>query len=232
MNKRPTLLKKVEDQRKNQENIDNLAVTISTLMGANVVHKTNFDKVNKEKQELLNKIKDIEKLRIQLIHSECKLQAFVHYHSQWKPTTKNIEKRLSKLKKENLYLEFKEYPKDIAENLKEAYNCYINSLSMACYIMILRTIEITVGLIYEQKNPTQYDSKGKPIFISASQKLNWVKANKIIGGADYTLAKAFIEARNDSVHELFIPTEKQLLSAFESIISLVNKLKPNVLKTL
>ncbi len=230
MNKKNNILKSIEEQRKNQETTDNLALALSALMGANVVRKTDFDKVNKEKQELLNEVKDIEKLRVQLIYTECKLQSFVHYHSQWKPTTRNIEKKLSKLKREKLYIEFNDYPKDIAENLKEAYNCYINGLSMACYIMILRTIEITVNLVYEQENPSKYDNNGKPIFISASQKLNWVKTNKMIGGADYTLAKAFIEARNDSVHELFVPTDKQLLSAFESVISLVNKLKSNVHK--
>ncbi|MDF1674968.1 MAG: hypothetical protein P1U44_04555 [Vicingaceae bacterium] len=199
-------------------------------MGANVIRKTEFDKVNNEKQVLLNKTKDIEKIRIKLLYTECKLQAFIQYHRQWKPTTRNFQNRLSKLKKENLYISFTNYPSDIADNLKEAYNCYINGLPMACYIMILRTIEITANLIYEQSNPIQFNNKGKPIFIPALQKLNWVKTNKMIGGADYTLAKAFIEARNDSVHEIFTPTEKQLMSAFEAVINLVLKLQINIKK--
>lgn len=217
-----------DEQKNKQENADNLAVAFSALMGANVVRKSDFDKVNKEKQVLLKKAKDIEKIRLKLLYTECKLQAFVQYHSQWKPTTRNFEKRLLKLKSENLYLTFTDFPSDIADNLKEAYNCYVNGLSMACYIMILRTIEITVNLIYEQNNPQKFDNKGKPVFTPALQKLNWVKTSKMIGGADYTLAKAFIEARNDSVHELFIPTEKQLLSAFETVINLVSKLRKNI----
>lgn len=217
-----------EERRKELESTENLAISLSALMGVHVVRKTDFDKVNKEKKELLKKAKDIDKISLKLLYTECKLQAFVRYHSQWKPKTRNIEKKLRKLKTENLYITFSDYPSDIADNLKEAYNCYISGLSMACYIMILRTIEITVNLIYEQDNPPQFDNKGKQSFIPAIQKLNWVKTNKMIGGADYTLAKAFIEARNDSIHELFIPTEKQLLSAFETVINLVSKLKTNI----
>lgn len=227
MDKNSIYKKNIETQKK-QDNADSLAVAFGALMGANIVRKTEFDQVNREKQILLKKVKDIEKLRDKLIYTECKLQSFVQYHSQWKPTTRNFEKRLNKLKSENVYQPFDNFPNDIAENLKEAYNCYINGLSMACYIMILRTIEITVNLIYEQKFPQKLDGKGKPIFTPALQKLNWVKSEKMIGGADYTMAKAFIEARNDSVHELFVPTEKQLLSAFETVINLVTNLKQNI----
>lgn len=218
----------IEEQKSKQETADNLAIALSAIMGANVVRKVDFDKVNKEKQSLLKKAKDIEKLRIKLWYTECKLQAFVQYHSQWKPTTRNFERKLIKLRKENLYIPFEKFPEDIADNLKEAYNCYLNGLSMACYIMILRTIEITVNIIFEQSNPTKFDNKGKIVFIPALQKLNWARSNKMIGGADYTLAKAFIEARNDSVHEIFVPSEKQLFSAFETVIDLVSKLKINI----
>jgi len=126
-----------------------------------------------------------------------------------------------------VYVDFTNYPKDIAENLKEAYNCYVNGLPIACYIMILRTIEITVSLIYSQHHKQEFDKKGKPVFLSAIQKLNWVKNEKMIGGAEYTVAKGFIEARNDSVHDLFEPTDKQMLSSFETVINLVNNLKAN-----
>lgn len=128
-----------DEQKKKQESADNLAVALSALMGANVVRKTDYDKVNNEKQVLLNKVNDIERIKLKLLYTECKLQAFIQYHSQWKPTTRNFEKRLRKLKNENLYLTFTDFPPDIADNLKEAYNCYVNGLSMACYIMILRT---------------------------------------------------------------------------------------------
>ena len=215
-------------QKQKQENADNLAVSLSLLMGANVVKKAEFDKINFEKQQLLKKVKDIELLREKLFFTECKLQGFVRYHQQWKPTTRKFVNRLEKLKFENVYIEFSDYPNDIAENLKEAYNCFVNGLTMACYIMILRTIEITANLIFEQNNEPKYDTKGKQIFVPALQKLNWVRSNKMIAGADYTLAKAFIEARNDSVHEIFVPTEKQLMSAFETVINLVSKLKNNI----
>jgi len=218
----------MDEERKKQENAESLALAFSALLGANVVRKSDFDKVNIEKQALLNKSNDIDKLRIKLLITECKLQAFIRYHSQWKPTTRKFNKKLKKLKSEKLYLDFAEYSTDISKNLKEAYNCYINGLSMACYIMILRTIEMAVSQIYEIHNPHQVDKHGKPIFIPASQKLNWVKTNKMIHGADYTIAKAFIEARNESIHELFIPTEKQILSAFETVITLISKLKDNI----
>ena len=221
-------LKKIQDDRQKQKNADNIGVALSALVGAKVVKKDDFDKINLEKKQLLDKVQDIEKIKMELLHSQCKFYAFKEYHSQWKPTTRNFEKRLSKLKSENLYLTFNDYPKDIAENLKEAYNCYINGLSMSCYIMILRTIEITVSLIYEQHNIKEYKTNGQPKFIPASIKLNWVKNENMIGGADYTLAKAFIEARNDSVHELFIPTEKQLLSAFETVLNLIDKLRVEI----
>lgn len=213
---------------KKQEDADTLAVALSALMGANVVKRSDYDRINKEKQELLNTAKDIEKIKLKLAYTECKLMAFVQYHSKWKPTTKKFERRLKKLNEEKLYVNFSDFPKDISENLKEAYNCYMNGLSMACYIMTLRTIEITVNMLYEKHNPTQLDKNGKPIFTPALQKLNWVKANKMIGGADYTMAKAFIEARNDSVHDIFIPSDKQILSAFETVITLVSNLNANI----
>jgi len=219
-------LQKIKEDKQKQKNADNLAVSLSLLVGAKVVKKDDFDKINNEKKLLLDKVKDIEKLKMELLKAQCKFYAFQEYHSQWKPTTRKFEKRLSKLKSEKLYLSFNDYPKDISDNLKEAYNCYINGLPMACYIMILRTIEITVSLIYARNNETEFKTNGEPKFISATFKLNWVKNQKMIGGADYNLAKSFIiETRNDSVHQIFTPTEKQLLSAFETVLSLTEKLK-------
>jgi hypothetical protein len=224
-------MSRVTLKKDEQETADNLAVALGAILGANIVSKTEYDKVNLEKQTLLNKAKDIDKLRVKLFQTSCKLHAFIRYHKQWKPTTRKFENRLKKLHKEKLYLEFNDYPQDIAYNLREAYNCYLNGLSVACYIMILRAIEISVNLIYEESNPTQFNKDGKPVFVPMLHKLNWVKTQKMIGGADYTQAKAFIEARNDSVHELYIPTEKQLMSAFETVINLVQKLKTNFSKT-
>ena len=215
-------------QKISQEDTDKLAVGLSSLFGANVVPKSEYDKINKEKQNLLNQTKDLNKIRLELLKTQCKLLGFVGYHSKWKLTTKNFERRLDKLYKEKVYVDFTDFPNDVSENLKEAYKCYCNGLSMACYIMILRTIEIIVTLIYDQNNEQQFDKNGKPIFTNASVKLNWVKTKKMIGGADYQVAKSFIEARNDSIHELYVPTDKQILSAFETVITLTKNLKKNL----
>ncbi len=218
----------MKKQDSNQIVTDLVAVGLSKLLGANVVPLGLYDEINKEKQLALARSNDIDKIRIKLIKTECKLQAFVRYHKQWKSTTRKFEQRLKKLQDEELYIDYSNYPKDIAENLKEAYNCYVNGLSIASYIMILRTIELIVALIYSQHHKTQLNKKGKPVFIQAIVKLNWVKDQKMIGGAEYNVAKGFIETRNDSVHELYKPTEKQMLSAFETVINLVEKLKTNV----
>lgn len=221
----------VKQRTKEEQNrLDNLASGLSLIMGARVVPGDQFDKLNEQNQKLLHQSKDLTKVKLKLFFTQCKLLAFVKYHSKWKPTTRKIEKRLQNLYKENLYIDFSIFPIEISENLKEAYNCYVNDLKMACYIMVLRTIEITVNLIYNQHNPIQYDKNGKPYFIPALQKLNWVKLKKMIGGADYTVAKAFIEARNDSVHEIFVPTERQLISSFETVLTLVGQLKRNIKK--
>ncbi len=212
------------EEKNKQETVDSLAIALSSLVGARVVSKVRFDEINKEKQNLLTQIKDIDRLKERLIYTECKLQKFVEYHSQWKPTTKKFEKRLQTLKKEKLYIEFSEYPEQVSKNLKEAYQCYLNGLFVACYIMTLRTIELIVNLIYEEYNPGKINDKGKIEFIPAITKLNWVKNKKMIGGADFILAKSFIEARNECVHEIFVPTDKQIISAFETVIILVSKL--------
>lgn len=200
-----------------------LAVGLGALLGIKVVAKSDYDKLNQENKKLLSQTKDIDNIKVKLINTTCKLISFAGYHRQWKPKTRNIEKRLKKLKQEKLFIDFTNFPTDIEENLKEAYNCYINGQSMACYIMTLRTIEIIVNIIYEQNNPVQINN-GKPVFIPVSTKLNWVKTNKMVGGADFSIAKGIIEARNESVHDIFTPTEKQLLSAFETVINLVTKL--------
>lgn len=228
MNQQINDWKKNQEERQKKENAEIVAVGLSALMGVNVVRKTDYDKINSEKQDLLNKVKDIDKIKFKLLTTECKLFAFIQYHSKWKSTTRNFEKRFKKLNDEKVYVSFSDYPDEIADNLKEAYNCYINGLSMSCYIMILRTIEISVAIIYDRNNEQQLDSNGRLKFVPILNKLNWVQANKMIGGADFKVAKAFIEARNESVHEVYVPTEKQILAAFETVIKLINKLKSDI----
>jgi len=216
-------MKTVEQVR--QENAENMLVALSSLMGANIVRKSEFDKVNKEKEMLLKNVKDIDELKTKLLYAQCKLVSFVQYHSQWKPTTRSVERRFSKLQSEGLYVETSQYPLEICENLKEAYNCYINDLKIACYIMILRTIEIAVNIIYDNNNQKQFDAKGREVFVPAIIKLNWIKSNKIIGGMSFNLAKSFIESRNEAVHDLFVPEDLELRSTFKGVIKLVEQLK-------
>lgn len=221
---------KKQRTKEEQKQLDDFATSLSLIMGARVIPKDQYDSLNAQNQKLLERTKSLDKVKLKLLYTECKLQAFINYHSKWKPTTRQIERRLKKLRSEKLFIDFSDFPDDISDNLREAYNCYVNGLTMACYIMVLRTIEITVNIIFQQHNPKKFDKQGKPVFVPAVQKLNWVKHNKMIGGADYTLAKAFIEARNDSVHDIFVPTERQLMSAFETVLTLIGHLKKNIKK--
>lgn len=83
-----------QEEKQKKENAEIVAVGLSALMGVNVVRKTDYDKINSEKQDLLNKVKDIDKIKFKLLTTECKLFAFIQYHSKWKSTTRNFEKRL------------------------------------------------------------------------------------------------------------------------------------------
>jgi hypothetical protein len=219
---------KLVNTKLDQESADSIAIALSTLFGAKVVSKSEFDKINHEKQKLLKHTEDIQALRVQLIRTECKLRLFVQYHKKWKHTTKSFEQKLVKLNKEKLLIDFQKYPDSISENLSEAYKCYTNGLYIACYMMTLRTIELIATLIYDEHNPPRIDENEKNNFIPASKKLNWVKKVGMIGGADYILAKSFIEARNDVIHEVFVPSELQILSAFETVIKLTNKLNLSI----
>ncbi len=209
-----------------QQKINDLFATgLSKLFGANVVSQTEYDRVIEENRKASIELKNISDLRLKLLKTQCKLLGFASYHRKWKPTTRRFERRLKKLQKEKLFIDFSKFPRDIAVNLKEAYQCYLNGLYISCYIMILRTIEISVAILYSKNHEKEYDKNGKEKFIPVLQKLNWISNEKIIGGADFTIAKGFIEARNESMHNIYSPTDKQVLSAFEMVIKLIEKLK-------
>lgn len=210
-----------KNENTNQEIKDVLAIALSAILGSQVVKKSDYDAINLENKKLLDEISDIDKLRPLITKQYCQLIGYRKYHSQWKPTTRNFEARLKKLKKLKLYVDFNEYPEEISANLQEAYNCYLNGVMIAGYIMILRTIEIAIGKIYDKSNEEKFDKDNKKIFVPAIKKLNWAKSNKLIGGHDYRIAKSFIETRNDTVHEIYKPTDLQILSSLEAVIKLL-----------
>jgi hypothetical protein len=63
MNQQFKNLKNIKEERQKKENAEIVAIGLSALMGAHVVRKTDYDKINSEKQDLLNKIKDIDKIK-------------------------------------------------------------------------------------------------------------------------------------------------------------------------
>lgn len=107
--------------------------------------------------------------------------------------------------------------------MEEAYKCYINGQEIAAYIMILRTVELTINELYDTaQNPTK-------VFIPAKKKLEWVNKNYLLG-AEYAIMKGYIEGRNEVIHNIHKPTEKQMMAAFETVNILVRyliDLKPN-----
>lgn len=207
-----------------QDQADTIAALASAVFGARVVPKGHFDQLNAQNEALVKKISDYQELQIQVVKSECKAQGFMDYHRKWKPMTRGVQKRGERLKKEKLIIEFEEFPDVIKENLKEAYACYLNGLQMASYLMILRTLELTVGMLYDAANPKGIRPSGKQEFISASVKLNWVNSKGLIKGTSYTFAKGIIEARNEAIHDLYVPDDLELLSTFKKVIELCKKL--------
>lgn len=99
---------------------------------------------------------------------------------------------------------------------------------MACYIMVLRTIEITASHIYDRQNPPILDKNNREVHVPAIIKLNWINSQKLIRGSDFKQAKAFIEARNEGVHEVYVPEEIELMSVFNTVIRLVLQLKEHI----
>ena len=167
------------------------------------------------------------KQALELCVTRAYLEAFMKYHRKWKPTTRRFENRRKKLQKEGLLVDTTKLPASVGANLREAYSCYANDTCMACYILLLRSIELVASDIYDAHHPAERDASGKVKRIPVMQKLFWLRDTKRIGGADFTVARGFIEARNDSVHDVFVPTDRQLMSAFETVVNLVYKLQPD-----
>lgn len=193
------------------------AVGLSAIFGVAVVDKRQYDKINKEKEKLLKQVKDIDDLRIKMMKMSCKLQAFVDYHAKWKPHTRHIESRIDMLYKKDYVADFEQYPEHIEAHLKEAYNCYAQSLWLSCYGMILRVVEGIISEAYERRNcDTQTNT---------FQKLEWLKEKKHLKGIDYTNAKFMLETQKNHAHEILAPTELQIFLGFETIKKLLKTIK-------
>jgi hypothetical protein len=220
MNKGLQPIKKIQSTRttEQQKQINNLAIALGQLFGAEIAPKETVDKLSKEKTLLLKKTKDLEKAKDALMSYYCKFLSFLQYHSKWKPTTRQIEKRTKKLLKEKLFIRYNNVPIDIKENLEESYKCFIHGQEISCYLMLLRTVEITINHIYD---PIQNPNKE---FIPAKRKLDWISKNGLLSGADYFVMKGFIEGRNEAIHTVYKPTEKQLFSAMETVVNLIKTL--------
>lgn len=217
------LQNKFEQQQKND-----VVAALSQLFGAKVVSQDHFDKINKERERLLKETEEYEKLQRQLTGYYCKFLSFKNYHSKWKPTTREIEKRTNKLAIEKLIINFDGIPQNIMENIGEAYKCYIHGQEIAAYLMILRTVELTINELYD---PSQNPNKD---FIPVKKKLEWVNKNFSLG-AEYPVMKGYIEGRNEVIHNIHKPTEKQMMAAFETVNKLVEsliKLKLNPKQTI
>lgn len=206
------------NQKSEQEHKDDLATSLSQLFGAQVVPKTHFDELNKEKNRLLEESQEAEKLKNELLGYYCKFLSFKEYHSKWKPITRKFEKRTKKLAEEGVMIDFSSLSKDISKNIKEAYKCYINSQNIAAYIMILRTVELAINEIYDSTQNT--DKK----FIPAKTKLEWINKNYSLG-AEFQIMRSYIDGRNDVIHNLYEPSPIEILAAFETVKVILNKLQ-------
>lgn len=207
------------DLNKEQQNKNQLGVSLSSLFGAEVVGKHEYDKMNEERKQLLKENEEIPELQSEVIKYYCYFLGFKNYHSKWKPTTRQIEERTSLLINEKLMLDFDqlELPENIRENVTEAYKCYIHNQEIAAYIMILRSVELAIHYLFdESQNP---ENKHIPI----KQKLDWVNRNYKLG-AEYHIMKGYLSARNEAIHDIHKPTERGLLAAFETINHLVELL--------
>lgn len=213
-------------KKQNNELKESFASLLGLLVGAPVIPAHQYAKTveiqNKQKKE----IEDLEQVNIRFLRTICRLLPFLDYRQKWKVLTKSIEQRTKKLKQNNLHEIPEGLSPEMKKNISEAFQCYILNLKMASYIMILRSIEIGVNELYDKSNPPEFnESKGKYKFVNTSIKLNWIEKQKILRGADYRIAKSFIEGRNEAVHEIFEPTDLQIFSAIELVIRLIKKMK-------
>jgi hypothetical protein len=210
-------------QEFDQVQLDSLAIGLSQIFGAKVVRQEEYEKLSKTKNELDAKSKESDVQNFTLLINNLKLdsyfKAFKEYHTKWKPITRKIEKRSTQLAREKLLINLDEesYPLDVRKNLREAYNCYGSGLNMACYIMILRSTELMINHIYKK-----YEKEDEK-YVSASTKFKYLKRKGVFDGADSFVLKAFIEARNQVIHEVYEPTDRKILSAFETVIDLLDK---------
>jgi hypothetical protein len=212
-----------------QDHRNEVATALSQLFGAKVVPQKEFEESERKNAELLEKVKSSEK-KLSEIYPDylkyyCLYLGYKKYHAKWKPFTRKIERKTNKLSREKLLFDFegKSYPEDVIINIKEAYNCYINGLNISCYVMLLRTIEISANHIYDPiMNPDK-------TFVPAKAKLDWLKKNKYVSGADYFIMKGIIDGRNEAIHEVFNPTEKQMMSVFETVLDLIQKINKRLI---
>lgn len=207
---------------------ENLVSLLGLLVGVEVVparEHANTIKANNQLEKDINSLNEINDRYLKLI---CRLLPYVDYRGKWKILTKSIEQRTKKLKQHKLDKIPENISPEMRKNLSEAFQCYILNLRMASYIMILRSIEIGVNELYDKHNPPTFnENKGKYDFVNAKIKLDWIEKQKIIKGADYRIAKSFIESRNEAVHEIYEPTDLQIFSAIETVIGIIDKLNKN-----
>jgi len=215
----------INGPNKEQEIKDQLASALSQMFGAKVVPHSQLNHLSIENKRLAKQLDSIKKtsnnITPKFIKYYCYFLGFKAYHTKWKPLTRKVESRTKKLISEKVMLNFEDaihLPDDVKSNLKEAYNYYINDMKMSCYIMLLRTLEISINHIYDPlMNP-------KKKFIPAKVKLDWISKQGILKGVDYQIMKGFVAGRNEAIHLVFEPTEKQLLSAFETVETIINQL--------
>lgn len=205
----------------NTELTENLVSLLGQLVGVNVTPTREVQKISEIKEKLEQEVDSLVELNQKYVQIICKLQPYINYRGKWRELTKSIEVKTRKLNKQRL-----EIPNNISpemhKNLSEAFQCYVLDLKMASYIMILRSVEIGINELYDKHNPPRFDeSKGKFVFENAKSKLNWIEKNKYLKGANYRIAKSFIEGRNEAVHEIYEPSDLQIFSAIEIVLDLI-----------
>ena len=217
----------IDNQQETKMN-ENLVSLLGLLVGVNVTPAREVDKINEIKKQLEKDVDSLIELNQKYAKVICRLLPYVDYRNKWSKLTKAIDNRTKKLQQQKLYSIPNEISPELRKNLSEALQCYTLNLKMASYIMILRSIEIGINELYDKDNPPKFDeNRGKYVFVNAKTKLDWIEKNKILKGADYRIAKSYIEGRNEAIHEIYEPTDLQLFSAIEIVIDIIKKLQDN-----